>query len=65
MSQETIESLKGEVERLRSELAQARAQGGAKVRAKIDVMSAEVVDSNPYRCALSPVLPIKLNLLIC
>lgn len=44
----TIEELQRKVKELEAKLAAAQGNA-APVRQKIDVMSAEVVDSNPYR----------------
>lgn len=44
----TIEDLKKKVQELEAKLAAAQGKAGP-VRQKIDVMSSEVVDSNPYR----------------
>lgn len=62
---ENIESLRAEVERLKAELEAERARKVVK-RPKIDEMSSEVVDSNPYRCAeamLSDALPCLTQIL--
>lgn len=44
----TVEELQKKVKELESQLAAAQGNVGP-VRQKIDVMSSEVVDSNPYR----------------
>ena len=44
---ETVESLKKRVQELEEQLKGAKAAGAG--REKIDKMSSEVVDSNPYR----------------
>jgi hypothetical protein len=51
---ETLESLKEEVQRLRARLTELESKPAA--RARIEKMSAEVVDSNPYRCVWSVIV---------
>lgn len=47
---ETMEVLKAKMRQLQLELEQEKAKNASfKGRTKIDVMSSEVVDSNPYR----------------
>jgi ubiquitin-like modifier-activating enzyme 5 len=46
--QDEVARLREEVERLRRELAAVKGSSGVRVREKIEEMSAEVVDSNPY-----------------
>ena len=45
----TIEELKARVEHLERELSECRSNPVRGGRAKIDEISSEVVDSNPYR----------------
>lgn len=44
---ESVEELKNKISQLEAQLA--KAQGNAPIRQKIQNMSSEVVDSNPYR----------------
>ena len=46
---ESVESLKARIKELEDELAKRGKDGEVVRRQKIDQMSSEVVDSNPYR----------------
>lgn len=51
---DSVENLQKRIAQLEQELLQERNKNAGK-REKIDKMSAEVVDSNPYRFVLCPV----------
>lgn len=58
----TVEELQKKVSELEEQLKVARQQQC--VRKKIENMSSEVVDSNPYRCFLIIFFPFNFNILI-
>lgn len=45
----SIKALEERIKQLEDELSRERSQKGGRVREKIETMSSEVVDSNPYR----------------
>ena len=53
----SVEELKSRIQQLEAELEQERSgKGAGSGRQRIDKMSAEVVDSNPYRLVLAMLL---------